>query len=351
MANDRPLRIALVGCSRNAQRFREDASFIYRCDNLAAALRDLGHRVVLTHLNRLNPLAPLDAVMFHRPRYTFVFRAAVSLLRRRDVLLMADVDDLIFDEALAHFSPGVLNGLVPLADTQAQYASHRRALAAFEAISVSTAPLAEEARRCFPGARILRLPNAVHHHWRQVEEHDGVPPARPRLTYFPGTRSHDRDFATIADPLSRALARHPHLELHVTGPLRFELHARPGQVQHHAKVPFHELHPRVRAGMVNLAPLEATPFTRCKSALKVMEAGYWGIPTISAPLPDAERFENAGAIVPACPERWSEEIERLVTDEVYYGRLTQGLRARVLEHADVYDVAKTLLRFVACERR
>ncbi len=349
MPFDRPLRIAFVACNRNVRRFTDDASFIYRCQNLASALCERGHVATLTHVTRLNPAAALDVAVFHRPRYTFAFRAMAALLRRRGVQLVADVDDLIFDDDLARFSPGVVNDLVPLADTKALYRSHRRALRMFRTITVSTVPLREEAERCFPGARVLQLPNAVHHRWRCVPEDGGRPPGPPRITYFPGTRSHDRDFATITAPLNRVLAQHPEVELHITGPLEHRLDARAGQVHHHPKVPFEDLHPKVRAGTVNLAPLESTPFTRCKSALKVLEAGYWGIPTLCSPLPDAERFRNAGAIMVDSPERWCAELERLLGDRGYYDCVTHDLRARVLERADVDRVADEFLRLAACE--
>lgn len=340
----RPLRVVFVACNRNRRRFMEDPSFLYRCQSPAAALQARGHEVTLTHVSRLNPWSTPDLVVFHRPRNTIAFRAAVAVLRRRGVRIVADVDDLIFDPALAEFSPGVRNHLVPLADMQSLFASHHKALRAFDAISVSTEPLEDEVHRCFPHAHVTRLPNAVHHSWRTLET---KPPAtsaeRPIISYLPGTRSHDRDFATVAPVLEDLLSRHADLELHVTGPLEFELKARSGQVRHFPKLPFWELHPRVRSAWVNIAPLEPTPFTRCKSALKVMEAGYWGIPTVCSPLPDARRFANAGAIMSGSPDEWHTDIEQLLLDAEHHAAQTESLRERVLRQADVYAVMAKLL--------
>jgi len=341
----RPLRVAFVACNRNRGRYLEDPSFLYRCRNVAAALERLGHDVTVTHLSRLSPWADLDLAVFHRPRNNIALRGALALLRRRRVRAVADVDDLIFDARLARFSPGVLNRLVSLADTEALFTSHHKALARFEQITVSTAPLEDEVRRCLPGADVERLPNAVHHGWlRQANGEPELGDQRPIITYLPGTRSHDRDFATVAPVLNALLRRHAELEVHVTGPLTFELNGRPGQVQHLPRVPFDQLHPRIRSGWLNIAPLEATPFNRCKSALKVLEAGYWGIPTICSPLPDAQRLVPAGAIIATTAEQWFEHIERQLLEPSYRASLTAGLRERVLARADVFEVAEKLVK-------
>jgi hypothetical protein len=60
------------------------------------------------------------------------------------------------------------------------------------------------------------------------------------------------------------------------------------------RVPFSDYVNHLKLGWVNLAPLEITPSNHCKSALKVLEAGYWGIPSVYSPYPDVERFVDAG---------------------------------------------------------
>jgi hypothetical protein len=340
------MRIAFVACNRSPDRFMEDPSFLYRCENLAAALRARGHETMLTHITRLRPWESLDVAVFHRPRMTLRLCALLAILRRRGVRLVADVDDLIFDEQLAEFSPGVLNELVTLESIRTLFASHRRALAEFETITVSTAPLAEEAAARFP-ARITCLPNAVHHTWRAATDGITDPIERaPVVTYLPGTRSHDRDFATITPAMTRLLARHARLGLHITGRLEFDVPARPCQLRFQPRVHFDELYPIVRAGWLNTAPLEPTPFTRCKSALKVIEAGFWGIPTVCSPLPDAERFIGAGAMPAETEEQWYHHIEHLLLDPDRYVSLTRDLRAHVIARADVHAVAEDFLGLV-----
>ena len=335
------MRFAFIASNRSPGRFLEDPSFLYRCENLAAGLRARGHETMLTHVTRMPPWAPVDVAVFHRPRMTLRLRALLRVLRRRGVRLVADVDDLIFDEQLARFSPGVMNRLVTIDAMRTLFACHRRALSRFETITVSTTPLVEEAEQRFPHARIVRLPNAVHHSWRALTTDMTEPTGRaPVVTYLPGTRSHDRDFATITPALVRLLAKHAQLSLHITGRLEFELAARPCQLQHQPRVHYPELYPIVRAGWLNIAPLEATPFTRCKSALKIIEAGFWGIPTVCSPLPDADRFVAAGAIPAEAEDQWYQQVERLLLDPDHYAATTSELRERVLARADINTVAE-----------
>lgn len=146
----------------------------------------------------------------------------------------------------------------------------------------------------------------------------------------------------IAGPLSQFLRFHPEVELRITGPLNCRLDVPPRQVRHGDKVAFANYHQQFDGIWVNLAPLEDTPFNACKSALKALEAGYWGIPTICSPNPDYQRYTTAGAMVASSPEDWLQALERL-TDEDQYRLLHSGLRERTLHLADVEQCAS---RFV-----
>lgn len=345
-----PLHFAFVACNRNAKLFRDEASFIYRCDNVAAGLQALGHRVSLLHLKSF-PLRPrFDAVVFHRPRYSLRLRLAVRAARKAaGASVFADFDDLVFDEAYAEYSPAARNELLPLAKVKEQFRSHRRALELFDRVTVSTGPLSAHVREVLPAPTVTVLHNAVHRRWRTEPEQPPLDPGCKIVTYLPGTRSHDRDFATVAEVLAAVLEKHPEVRLQVTGPLEFDLVARPEQVVRSAKVPFREFHHRVRPAWVNIAPLEMTPFTRCKSALKVIEAGFWGIPTVCSPIPDAERFVGAGAMPADSPQAWRMQLEALLDPERRQA-VAAGLRQRVLARADVDAVAAQLVALVRAAR-
>jgi glycosyltransferase involved in cell wall biosynthesis len=341
-------RIDFVATNRKPALFRGDASFIYRCENMAMALRAAGHDARMSHIAKYRP-SNARAVVFHRPQLSPRFWSLARVLRRQGTRVIVDLDDLIFDPASARHSPAVVNGILPLRTIWLRFLRHRLALGYVDAVTCSTSALAERLDRLFPALPVTIVPNTVHMSWRECEA-DPAPRAPDRtIAYTPGTRSHDRDFQLIAPVLERFLESHPEVRLRITGELKQSLRARPGQVSQAARVPFADYAEVVRGAWVNLSPLEPSPFNDCKSAIKVIEAGYWGIPTICSPNADSERFVGAGAIIARGPDDWHRELERLLDDEAY-ADCTRGLRGRVLANADVGVQARRLLALAGVDR-
>lgn len=349
-------RIALVACNKNAAKFKDDPSFIYRCVNLAAGLKQHGNDVLVCHISQLPWLRDFDVIVFHRPRATLRFKLLMAKLRRSKSILIADFDDLIMDPDFVDYSPGVLNGMVSIAATRHLFKQHFHALPYFEAFTVSTTPLAAHLQRLRTDANVGVIANGVYHDWEGKALLHKDPAKRSgtakewTISYNPGTPSHDRDFASVAPALERFLASHPQSRLVVTGPLSFQLPAQPHQIVRREKVPFDRFHEYVRSADVNLAPLEATPFTRCKSALKVLETGFWNIPTICSRFPDAERFIDAGALIADNEQAWFDHLVNLYEDEAFYGDCVHQLRARVLEKGNVASLSAQWLGYVAQTR-
>ncbi len=307
-------------------------------------MQQKGHQVEFVHIKRFALLSIPDVVVFHRPRLTLRLRLLVMWLKLRGVKVFAEFDDLVFDQQYAEYSPGVLNSILSLEKTRKNYLSQQRVLKLFDAFFVSTRPLKAHISALYPEKRVKVLPNAVHHTWRKDDDFpvSAINWRNPVITYLSGTHSHDRDFRVFARGIADFLNDHPHVSLQVTGPLQFDLSVDPEQVIRKEKVPFSEYHEHIRCGWVNLAPLEATPFTRCKSALKIMEAGYWGKPTICSLIPDAERFVGCGAIPVNSPADLYNELTKLL-EPGYYHDCVKDLRRRVLGLADINQVAQQFL--------
>ncbi len=340
--------ISFLACNKNPEFFQRDPSYIYRCFNLGQVLESNSHQVEFTHYNHFDWFSKPDVVVFHRPSTSIRINLLVKWLRFRKVKLVAEFDDLVFDAAYCEFSPGVLNNVLSLQKTRKKYLAHQKVLELFEGFTVSTEPLREHLLKLSPGKQVTVLPNTPHYFWQEQCEDFPVPVvdwSNPVITYLPGTKSHDRDFQVFAEGITKFLNDHPQVRLQVTGPLEFELAVRPEQIIRCKKVPFTEYHQHIVNGWVNLAPLEDTPFTRCKSALKVIEAGYWGRPTLCSLIPDAERFIGNGAIPVSSSAGLYAELKKLL-DPGYYSDYTKGLRQRVLKLADIQKVAQQFSEFV-----
>lgn len=347
MPTPKPLRVAFAACNKNAALYRQDPAFIYRCENLAHALVAQGHHVWQGHARRLPWYQQWDVVVVHRPRGQWWLQAMVAWLQRRGARCVADFDDLVFVPELAHHSPGVVNGLVPFSATQKQFSKHAHALQWFDAVTVSTQPLAEYAKSHTQGAAVHVVPNAVHWSWRSKSlPREG--PDMHTMGYMPGTRSHDHDFAWLAPALERLLHAHPQVQLQITGPLNHGLDHWADRVAHQTKRPFAEYHQVFSGVGLNLAPLASSPFNDCKSGIKVMEAAWWGIPTVFSHLPDALRLQGAGGVHAASLAEFEDLLLAWAKSPSTFAPGPDALRQAVLRHADVFATASRWLVDVAC---
>lgn len=328
------MEIYFVSFHNNPEAFLNDASFRYRCENLAFALNQLGISAKLQHFKSFKITPNISYVIFHRPRYSPRLKRLVKRLQKTSVITIADFDDLVFDESFAQFSPAVLNNILPLKKVITKYRRHFQAMRLFESISVSTVPLAQYAKRLFPEKNVSVLANTTHHSWLFEPPQPASANDERKITYFPGTRSHDRDFWQIEDAISTFLDRHPSVNLLVIGPLKSDIFNRQGnQVQHVQRLPFADYTKAVSSTWVNLLPLEPTPFNQCKSALKVIEGATYHAPTICSPLPDALRFEDLGAIIAIDQSQWLNHLERLM-DPDFYNKTVSTIKAKFQKTAE-----------------
>lgn len=311
------LSIAFVACNKNPALYRQDPSFIYRCENLGFALQSLGFEVKFMHYSELELSEPSQIIVFHRPNHKLFFSFTLQRLAKKGRTLVADVDDLIFHPDWSEFSPGVRNKLVSKQVTQAAFKKNLMALRLFQYISVSTTELQQRLTEVVPHASTFVLHNAAHLHWYKIKPELQPEIIKPCLiSYWPGTRSHDRDFLQITAPLEQIFAEYPDLKLMITGPLQTELKIDGRQVVKAEKVPFSLYHQVVMQSHINLLPLEQTFFNQHKSALKVIEASYFGIPTLSSALPDLTHLPSQSYQVMNSEQDWYNSLKSMVDKPV-----------------------------------
>lgn len=347
---DTPIEIIFAASNSNPAQFRNDPSYIYRCENLGLELAEQGYDVKFRHWFELQAGQQYQVVIFHRPQASLRLWWLLRKIRKQGGVVIADFDDLIVDEQYANYSPGVLNKLISPRITARRFRAHRRALGWFDGITVSTEPLVRHIRRLCPEVPVEVLPNSVHRNCVFTRVPVGEKLKQKVLTYFPGTRSHDRDFASVGSILSEFLMAHPEVHLKIVGTLEFSLACHPGQVTHQEKVPFSEYLALLKGSWLNLAPLEETPFNQCKSALKVLEAGFFGVPTVCSSNADMQRYSEAGALIAKNDQEWSSVLEKMLDDKVYLER-TSTIRETTLELANVQKQAKSLLSLIDQIRR
>lgn len=105
-----------------------------------------------------------------------------------------------------------------------------------------------------------------------------------KLGYFSGTISHNKDFATITEPLVTIMEKYQNTELLLVGPLDIESELAQRFADRIKQLPYvkrSKHFANITKCDINLAPLEYNnPFCEAKSELKFFEAGIVKIPTI-----------------------------------------------------------------------
>jgi hypothetical protein len=238
-----------------------------------------------------------------RPLVTSGLKQVLSRVQARGVTLVADYDDLLFAGDVSGL-PESAGGALGAATKRARLGGYASGLSVFDKFTVSTRALAAQLKRLAPDARVTVVPNGLSEAWLTQGRalyrpyHPGDPKV---IRYFAGSPSHDRDFAGIADPLARFLEAHREVRLEVVGPVSFDPRRFPvGRVAALPPVSYDSLPGMLASTWVNLAPLEPTAFNACKSALKVLESGAFGCPTLASPSDDVLRHTELGAPTLLC---------------------------------------------------
>ncbi len=336
-----------------------DASTRYRCYNYAEALRNKRYVVDVGVLDVIDPASVerYDVVIVLRPTMDRRLKNIANTCKARNITLVADFDDLIFDPDLAQASPVVRNAQATPDLVEAQYQRSLNCLSLFDRFVVSTKELAAHLGRKAPDAEILHLPNALSNFWMLYSKHllQEDPAARlienngtlsGDVSYLPGTRSHDHDFAEVQTYLADSINTQRDRRLKIIGALDVnESLFDEGKLHRGTWKDFYELPGEIAGSWLTIAPLADSVFNRCKSHIKFIESAAFGTPHISSPLPDLNQHEVEGLCIVNSADEWKSAIDTFA-DADYYRICGEQLRKYAAENcmADVH--ISSLIEFI-----
>jgi glycosyltransferase involved in cell wall biosynthesis len=172
------------------------------------------------------------------------------------------------------------------------------------------------------------------------------------LGYFSGTKSHDRDFASIAPALIRTLHQYPHTRLCIVGHLALgnEFSAVSNRI---VRLPFadRKKHFRNIASVdINLAPLEVgDAFCEAKSELKWIEAGLVGVPTVASATRTFREAITDGedGFVADNIDEWVAKLSLLIENADLRRKMGVAARERVVDdYTTRSNIAREYVRMV-----
>ena len=334
------MNILYLSDTRFAATPYRDASTRYRGYHFAEALVELQHVADIGVMDVIDTdiIARYDVVVVLRPSMSRKLVKVANLCEEYGVVLIADYDDLIFSTDYADSSPQVRNGQATEEQIAELFRRHESAMSLFKLATTSTQELCWQMQEKHPAARVLHMPNGLSDFWLKynsyvsktnairynlIDDNDQYGGA---ISYLPGTRSHDHDFATAVHQLANITNNHEHSSLNIVGALDFDesLFAE-GSMKRGNWTDYMNLPGLIAKSWLTIAPLAPTIFNQSKSHIKFIESAAFGTPHISSNFPDVAQHSIDGLSIITAPEQWESEIARY-RDQEYYNHCSDALR-------------------------
>ncbi len=265
----------------------------------------------------------VDVVIFYRaPGFPKVL-AAIDYAQQLGKVVCYDVDDLIFDrERLAEKFTA---NSAQLSDKDLQDilngADLYRQAAALCSYGIASTPSLQQQLAVLVGQKhCFLLPNGLDSTINGVASLPMAVKKTDRLTLFygSGTKTHDEDFALIAEALVKVLKQYQQVHLviagHLTLPTALEGYSE--RIQRLPLLDFSSYLYCLRQADIALAPLEPGLFADCKSEIKWLEAAVMGVPCVVSRTERYEQVVEHGetGMLAADEQQWFAALESLITD-------------------------------------
>jgi len=294
------------------------------------------------------PVADATAVFIWRTPWNETFAAIVAAARAAGAKIIYDVDDLMFLPELARVEviDGIRSQNFDPVGVAALFENTRKALVEADFCTCPTTEIALQMRAYGKPAVVLpngfdeaghRRSRLARRRWQAAREPDLV-----RIGYAAGSRTHQKDFAIVADSIAAVLSERPQCRLVLfrtadTTLIDIEeypsLEAVKNQIEWRNMRPLRELPDELARFDINLAPLEVdNPFCEAKSELKFFEAALVDVCTIASPTGPFRRSVKDGetGFLAATPQDWHRLIIELVDDPALRRRIGHAAYLEVL---------------------
>lgn len=312
----------------------DTSTFRYRVFNMVEALNSTaGHGTSAAwfcheDLKRTSRFVDdADALVLCRTRYNAAIGALITRARARRIPIFFDVDDLVFDCAYIH---SILETLDQNTESERDwdwwfsYAARLGAtLHLCDAVITTNQYLADRITEFAPGMKTRIVPNFLNRVqqiesdriWAAKVETSFARDEKIHIGYFSGTPTHNLDFQIAASALSKLLQADSRIVVRIVG-FSGSKTAMLGEMDRVEVIPlqdFLNLQRLIGQVEINVAPVQNTVFSNCKSELKYFEAAIVGTLTIASPtftFRDAIADDKTGLLASA--DEWEAKLQKAV---------------------------------------
>ena len=306
-----------------AVRIIEEAAF---GPDLGLRGREAARELAEAEMQATSPTAVVLSRLGHSAAAEAVSRSA----RARGVPVFAHIDDELFDLPVTAGIERYRGARHPR-----RLMALRQALLEADLVIAATAPLAERLARRAGHARIGWLENGTAGRpWPRRRK----PAGAPVVIGYMGSASHGPDLELAIPALISLLARRSDVRIELFGSIARQAVAAQlpdAVIRHDLVAGDYGAFKRKLASLgwdVGLAPLQATPYNRCKTATKWAEYAEAGAAVLASDIETYQPMFRAGAAMPAAPGQWEHALDRLVA--------SSGLRAGLVVAADELLLAR-----------
>ncbi|MBW2078875.1 MAG: glycosyltransferase [Deltaproteobacteria bacterium] len=340
----------VCGCAREAGTTR------YRVEAAIEALSHYGIMAESISSNQLNRLSDMlyagkySIIICHRVAMSDSYLKLVAKCRENRILLAADFDDLLFSNDYALFFDQIKR--TPFSEVSLEVESYQKALSVLQYTTVTTLGLREKVQELgVPYVAIV--PNTVTNdtlfmsNAAYKERLSRKPRREIAIGYASGSRTHDRDFKIVTSVLKRILQEYQHARLVLMGDIEMPKELLPfkDRVKKMSSVKPVWLPRNLGLLDINICPLEDRPFCNCKSAIKYIEAGLVGVPTVATPTNPLKNaiVHDRNGLLAHTENEWFSCLSRLITDEHFRKKIGKAAREDTLAKYTARNRGKTLV--------
>ena len=313
---------------------------VYRVERYAKTYQALGLKAAwFTPMSLAKDLSFLDKIkvlIIWRTPYDFNVRSIIEYAKRKNILIVFDIDDLMFDARLV--DPDIMDAVryqkLDIEKTKGHFLEIQRTMAKADVCTCPTQTLAAAMENF--GKKAFVLPNG--YDYEQFYQAVACLRKKPvdtgliRIGYAGGTQTHQKDFRLALPALIRIIKEYPNVIVTIFGEAldirEFpEIRGFEDRFESRKMVPVDCLLQEIARFNINLAPLEINPFCEAKSEIKYYEAALVKVPTIASPtLPYKEIIRDGiNGFLAYDGSDWYKYLKMLIDDA--------GLRVAITDRA------------------
>lgn len=245
----------------------------------------------------------IDVVVFVRTRWSEKMEVALNKIKKNNIPILFDADDLVFDVEKIPLLTNTLNVNMKEKGAYSYWFSYVSRIWLMgkkcDGYITTNNYIARQFKRIY-GKKVFIINNFLNNEQieisEKISENKKYQAKRNRfeIGYFSGTPSHINDFKVVAPEIKSLLEKHQNINLKVVGFMDFpeylKVYVQNKRIIHRPLVNFLDLQKEISLSDINIIPLVDNEFTNCKSELKFFEAAI--VNTISCTTPTYVFKEN-----------------------------------------------------------